>query len=1298
MRTIYRYIIAVFMSAFSVEVNAQCSNSAFSMHSPTGITETSVNLSWNASVNSEGSDITYEVYQSIDGGANFTSVEEGITSTSYQVTGLTCASTYVFRIQSKGICGLMRDPWYYYTYENSSNTRTVSTEPTPPTANNESDVTDQSFVANWNQHSNAIEYYLDVADNLQFSPMIIDNRVISGAANTSSLVEDLTPCETYYYRVRARTPTCTSNNSSAVLVQTMVPQVPVLEDPFEPTEQSFKLDWNDVHGVTEYQLDVASDIDFTNYVSGFQRRSVNESSEDATGLEAGTTYYARVRSICPVGSFATSEYSEIKSIITQPDVPEPEVTYATQFDWTIRWTSVQGAVDYTLEVAEVENFSEILQTKTIAQSSGTIFDRISVGLNPGKMYYFRLKANNASGSSSFSDHKTVILPPNAPEFTIVNVDQTSATLFWESVPSATKYSITVFLDEITENIHPDYDAVQTNTPGFSLENLEEGRPFWVAIKSGSDYGFSPRNIEDSVTVPKTPVLAETTLINQTSFTVNWGATVGATEYLLDVSKDNFNTFLPGYFEHVISAESTSEEVDGLDPATTYQFRILSKNNTGRSPISDESDVLTVSGTPVSAAPNSIGQTSFTANWEVVDGADSYLVDVSSDDFNTLLSGYPLEVTGNSAVVSGLDPATIYHYRVRSENATDESPNSGTQEVLTIPATPAIVDFSERSSTSVKIEWEKVAGANTYEIIISKTSDFSELVPGNDPLVEPASLNQTVLQGLAPSTAYFIKMRSVNETGPSPYSDISTTSTTDSNGNSLDPKIEIANADVASINFNVTGGLQGIASVKLFHKKRTEEEFAEVDMEVKSDGIYFLNVQPEWLDDFGMDYRIVVEDGVGATAEISNKVLRQIDRVEINSVQSFGSAIENYSIISVPYDMSNTIEDIFERLLGEHDDSKWRIVQYRNGNNFDYTQGLSKESMTRGEGYWFISTQEIDLNIGSAIAPENTRDNLFQMSLAEGWNQVGNPYPFDIKWSDVLSHNSDVFGVSPLFVFDQSSKSFTESDDLIVYGGGFVFSENAVTLEIPIVRQEESGRGRIADSRILDGWEVKFNLKSGEVVNQLSSIGMRSTASEEVDAHDQAVLPRFVKYVEFKSLKENHLGYQLSRDYVDIRANYRWDFHVESNASDRVNITWDATQVPAGTGVFIHDTTDDLVINMKDVDSYDFKSGALLKIYALEDYDEIEGVQFLGRPYPNPIDNQLTIPFDFGLDLVTSRLVIYKLDGSIVFEGEFDNMERGLKKLEWNTTLKNGDTLGEGMYVYSIYCEGKKLNTGRIIKK
>ncbi|HEY5823357.1 MAG TPA: fibronectin type III domain-containing protein, partial [Cyclobacteriaceae bacterium] len=113
--------------------------------------------------------------------------------------------------------------------------------------------------------------------------------------------------------------------------------------------------------------------------------------------------------------------------------------------------------------------------------------------------------------------------------------------------------------------------------------------------------------------PPSPNASTATSIGQTSFVANWNATTNATSYKIEVSSDNFSTFVTGY--NGSSQSATSVIVTGLSPATNYKYRIRGINTySASSTNSNIINVVTIPGTPTATSPTNISQTGFTVNW------------------------------------------------------------------------------------------------------------------------------------------------------------------------------------------------------------------------------------------------------------------------------------------------------------------------------------------------------------------------------------------------------------------------------------------------------------------------------------------------------------------------------------------------------------------------------------------------------------------------------------------------------------------------------------------------------------
>lgn len=110
--------------------------------------------------------------------------------TSFNITSLSSASNYYFRVRTNGNYGLSPN----------SQTGVARTLPSAPIASNATEVTANSFKANWTSVDNGVTFLLDVATESGFNNLIASNIPV---IDVFKIVNVPTPNINYYYRVRS---------------------------------------------------------------------------------------------------------------------------------------------------------------------------------------------------------------------------------------------------------------------------------------------------------------------------------------------------------------------------------------------------------------------------------------------------------------------------------------------------------------------------------------------------------------------------------------------------------------------------------------------------------------------------------------------------------------------------------------------------------------------------------------------------------------------------------------------------------------------------------------------------------------------------------------------------------------------------------------------------------------------------------------------------------------------------------------------------------------------------------------
>ncbi len=216
---------------------------------------------------------------------------------------------------------------------------------------------------------------------------------------------------------------------------------------------------------------------------------------------------------------------------------------------------------------------------------------------------------------------------------------------------------------------------------------------------------------------------------------------------------------------------------------SYGIRVQTKDQAGN--LFQKAFVITVTdindlAKPVLNAPTAITQSGFTLGWSVVEGATSYEVDISSNNFSTLVSGYnPAVVSSTSLAVINLTAGTTYQIRIRALESTYKSVNSDVVQQITVPPTPTALDPPQLDATSFDASWSASTGATKYELELSAGAGTFTPMAGYNPKIVTGATDQ-LITGLTQNSIYKYRVRAVNAGGTSPNSNEKSIQTTTPN--------------------------------------------------------------------------------------------------------------------------------------------------------------------------------------------------------------------------------------------------------------------------------------------------------------------------------------------------------------------------------------------------------------------------------------------------------------------------------------------------------------------------------------
>ncbi len=447
-------------------------------------------------------------------------------------------------------------------------------------------------------------------------------------------------------------------------------------------------------------------------------------------------------------------------------------------DLTLNWATEDGATS-RIQISTDENFSIVL----LAESNLTTSDFNYTDAEPATTYFWRVRAENASGSSAWTapfQFSTQTDPPEVP-LLLSPADGTVdisdlVTFTWQPQAGAT-FELQAAIDESFTTLV--VDEINLSEAQYELTGLEASSVYYWRLRARNAAGVSNWSAVYSFTtagnLPGVPVLtgpADGTLDISDAVTLTWEVAPGATSRLQILTDESSSSIVLD----VAGIAGGSYEYTDLDASTVYYWRVRAVNDTGASDWSETFHFTTAGNLPappvLTAPADSTADLpySLALRWQAETGARVDMQLAVDGAFSSIV----VAVTGVSAdsfQVTGLKPATEYFWRARAVNEVGASAWSGAARFTTRlnpPAAPILLmplNGALDIARDLMLRWE--AGGDHYDLQVATDEQFANL------LVDEAEIDSAffALSELSPFTTYFWRVRSMNAAGEGDWSAI-----------------------------------------------------------------------------------------------------------------------------------------------------------------------------------------------------------------------------------------------------------------------------------------------------------------------------------------------------------------------------------------------------------------------------------------------------------------------------------------------------------------------------------------------
>lgn len=513
------------------------------------------------------------------------------------------------------------------------------------------------------------------------------------------------------------------------------------------------LTWTQAIGASSYQWQLATDDTFTNIVQ--QDSAVADTSISLSTLDFYTTYYWRIRAW---NGGASSNWTDTWRFTTTIDVPvlssPPHGSVAVDIDTVLTWEAVNGATGYILELDDSPDFSSLVYSSPSLSTNQTTTSQM--GLEFGKVYYWRVKALHMKGETDYStpfSFSTIIggVTLISPKDSISNVNR-PVEFLWTERGGATGYDIEISdLEDFSQNTILYTDITDTFYIDSSL--LASKYYYWRARAKDAESTSRWSDIEAFRTRISAPTL---TFPENSVEGVDPNNAQLAWEHHPSSILDSLELYLDAALTQVVNKRSltdTTYQYAGLTGGTTYYWRVASSDDYGWSEWSDVFAFTTrISGfsqiSPLNGA-KTLG-TIDTLEWNAANGADSYKVQLAKDSLYNDLVIDTTGLTELSLPLANLEKGQIYYWRVQAVSGSTNSEWTTTWSFQIIFSPLSLVSPDNGAvniPSSTELEWENITGAE-YTLMLSINSDLSS------PILQETVSDNLKAVNLDNSTSYY----------------------------------------------------------------------------------------------------------------------------------------------------------------------------------------------------------------------------------------------------------------------------------------------------------------------------------------------------------------------------------------------------------------------------------------------------------------------------------------------------------------------------------------------------------------
>jgi|GEM_PF-1300837 len=525
----------------------------------------------------------------------------------------------------------------------------------------------------------------------------------------------------------------------------------------------------------------------------FAPGSGNTPTQQATTTFSGLSLVQTSTTSLEVGAVFTSgtaakglRISRVAAVVTYTALAAPSSLSAgsttastTKLAWTDNSSNETGF--------NVERSTDGINFTGIASTSANTVSYSDTGLTASTTYYYRVRAFNAGGYSTYSNTAnttTLDTAPLAPSGLSASVaSSTQINLSWaDNSSNETAFEVVRSTDGVSFS---HVASTSANATGYNDSGLAGNAHYFYKTRAFNAIGYSSfSNTADATTtdvLPAAPSGLTDTATTSSVIGLSWTDNSGnETAFAVERSTDGST------WSQIAStsANATSYYDSGLSANTLYYHRVRAYNALGYSSYSANASATTTDVLP--NAPSALSTTATTTSaiglsWTDNAGNETTFTVERSTNGSTWSQIASTSANATAYYDSGLSANTHYFHRVRAYNAIGYSSYSNTADATTtdtLPAAPTGLAGVATTTSQIGLTWNDNS-LNETAFAVERTIDLVHWTQVASTSAHTGTSTSYYDSGLSANTVYYHRVRAYNAIGYSGYSNASVATTTNS---------------------------------------------------------------------------------------------------------------------------------------------------------------------------------------------------------------------------------------------------------------------------------------------------------------------------------------------------------------------------------------------------------------------------------------------------------------------------------------------------------------------------------------